>query len=87
MDKIYRFLIDNANVRGEWVQLDAAWQALNERADYPAPVRHMLGEALAAVALLSATIKYKLCCRRLIRFVMAMTTVTNQVNKDIFAIL
>jgi len=59
MDKIYRFLIDNANVRGEWVQLDAAWQALNERAEYPAPVRQMLGEALAAVALLSATIKYK----------------------------
>ena len=59
MDKLHRFLIDNANVRGEWVQLDNAWQALNACTDYPAPVRQMLGEAFAAVALLSATIKYK----------------------------
>jgi len=59
MDKLHRFLIDDANVRGEWVQLDKAWQALTDCADYPAPVRQMLGEAFAAVALLSATIKYK----------------------------
>lgn len=59
MDKLHRFLIDDANVRGEWVQLDSAWQALTECADYPAPVRKILGEAFAAVALLSATIKYK----------------------------
>lgn len=58
MDKLHRFLIDDANVRGEWVQLDSAWQALTDCADYPAPVRQMLGEAFAAVALLSATIKY-----------------------------
>lgn len=59
MDKLHRFLIDDANVRGEWVQLDTAWQALTECADYPAPIRRMLGESFAAVALLSATIKYK----------------------------
>ena len=59
MDKLHRFLIDDANVRGEWVQLDGAWKALLDCADYPAPVRQMLGEAFAAVALLSATIKYK----------------------------
>lgn len=59
MDKLHRFLIDDANVRGEWVQLDAAWKALMACSDYPAPVRQMLGEAFAAVALLSATIKYK----------------------------
>lgn len=59
MDKLHRFLIDDANVRGEWVQLDSAWQKLTSCADYPAPVRQMLGEAFAAVALLSATIKYK----------------------------
>ena len=59
MDKLHRFLIDDANVRGEWVQLDSAWQALTDCTDYPVPVRQMLGEAFAAVALLSATIKYK----------------------------
>ena len=59
MDKIHRFLIDESNVRGEVVQLEASWQALIATTDYPAPVRQMLGEAYAAVALLSATIKYK----------------------------
>jgi len=59
MDKIHRFLIDESNVRGEVVQLEASWQALIATTEYPAPVRQMLGEAYAAVALLSATIKYK----------------------------
>ena len=59
MDMIHRFLIDESNVRGELVQLEASWQALIATTDYPAPVRQMLGEAYAAVALLSATIKYK----------------------------
>lgn len=59
MDKIYRFLIDDANVRGEWVQLEETWKALKACADYPAPVQQMLGESLAAVSLLAATIKYK----------------------------
>ena len=59
MDKIHRFLIDESNVRGELVQLETSWQALIATTDYPAPVRQMLGEAYAAVALLSATIKYR----------------------------
>jgi len=59
MDKIHRFLIDESNVRGELVQLEASWQSLIATTDYPEPVRQMLGEAYAAVALLSATIKYK----------------------------
>ena len=59
MDKIHRFLIDESNVRGELVQLEESWQALIATTDYPEPVRQMLGEAYAAVALLSATIKYK----------------------------
>ena len=59
MDKIHRFLIDESNVRGELVQLETSWQALIATTDYPEPVRQMLGEAYAAVALLSATIKYK----------------------------
>jgi len=57
-DTLHRFIIERTNVRGEWVHLDATWQALLERGDYPEPVRLVLGEALAAVALLSATIKF-----------------------------
>ena len=59
MDKIYRFLMDDANVRGEYVKLDAAWQELAASSEYPAPVKTILGEALVAVALMSATIKFK----------------------------
>ncbi len=57
-DSLHRFLIEHTHVRGEWVHLDATWQALLERGPYPPGVREVLGEALAAVALLSATIKF-----------------------------
>jgi len=57
-DSLHRFIIERTNVRGEWVHLDSTWQALLERGDYPEPVRRLLGEALAAVALLSTTIKF-----------------------------
>lgn len=58
-DALYRFMLENADTRGEWVHLDDSWQELVKRADYPEIVRNALGEALAAVVLLSATIKHK----------------------------
>lgn len=58
-DTLRRFVLDNANVRGEWVHLDKTWQTVLERADYPDTIRNVLGEAFAAVALLSATIKHQ----------------------------
>jgi len=57
-DTLHRFLFENTDVRGELVQLDATWQALQTRAEYPQPVRDVLGQALAAVSLLAATIKF-----------------------------
>jgi molecular chaperone Hsp33 len=57
-DTLNRFILEATHVRGEWVHLDATWQALLERYDYPPVVRDLLGQALAAVALLSATIKF-----------------------------
>ena len=57
-DTLHRFLFERTNVRGELVHLDASWQAALERKDYPAPVRELLGQAFAAAALLSATIKF-----------------------------
>jgi molecular chaperone Hsp33 len=58
-DSLHRFLIEHTNVRGEWVHLDATWQAVLERGDYPPVVKETLGEAMAAVALLAATLKFK----------------------------
>ncbi|MGI9303466.1 MAG: Hsp33 family molecular chaperone HslO [Gammaproteobacteria bacterium] len=56
-DTIRRFLIENSTVRGQLVHLDASWRAMLQRADYPSPVRQVLGEAVAAVSLLAATLK------------------------------
>lgn len=58
-DVARRFMLENADTRGEWVHLDETWQEMLKRADYPASVRNVLGEALAASVLLSATIKHK----------------------------
>ncbi len=58
-DLLHRFIIENTNVRGEIIHLNATWQAILQRAEYPESVRSILGEALAACALLSATIKFK----------------------------
>lgn len=58
-DALYRFMLENADTRGEWVHLDDSWQEVLKRGDYPASIRDMLGEALAAIMLLSATIKHK----------------------------
>lgn len=43
--------------RGELVQLDAAWQSILARNDYPPAVARLLGEAAVAAVLLAATLK------------------------------
>lgn len=58
-DALHRFVFEGAGIRGEVVYLDAAWQAVQEIHEYPLPVANQLGQALAATALLSATIKLK----------------------------
>ncbi|GMR16580.1 MAG: Hsp33 family molecular chaperone HslO [Gammaproteobacteria bacterium] len=58
-DTLQRFLFENLAVRGELVHLDATWQAVLERHDYPQPVQKVLGELMSAVSLLIATLKFK----------------------------
>lgn len=58
-DTLQRFLFKNLAVRGELVHLDATWQAILERHDYPQPVQKVLGELMAAVSLLMAMLKFK----------------------------
>jgi len=57
-DKINRFSLENLNVRGEWVCLKSTWKKIQETADYPKPLRHVLGEALAAITLLAESLKF-----------------------------
>jgi molecular chaperone Hsp33 len=57
-DVIQRFIFENQPIRGEMVRLGATWQAVLERHDYPPVVHNVLGQLMAAAALLAATIKF-----------------------------
>lgn len=57
-DQLHRFIFDNVPVRGEIVQLQSSWQSILDRHEYPPVIRDVLGEAMAATVLLSATIKF-----------------------------
>lgn len=56
-DTLTRFLFENAPIRGETVCLQSTWNAVLDRHNYPPPLRKMLGELMAASALLTATLK------------------------------
>ncbi len=58
-DILQRFLFEHTPIRGEVVRLDAVWQAVLARHDYPPQVRERLGEMMASCLLLSATLKFK----------------------------
>ena len=58
-DTIRRFLFENMGVRGEWINLTSSWKVVTDKRAYPEVVQQQLGQALAAAALLSATIKFK----------------------------
>ncbi len=58
-DFLRRFLFEESDVRGEWVNLTASWQAAKQHQQGSAVVQQLLGQALAAVVMLSAIIKFK----------------------------
>ncbi|AZQ12904.1 Hsp33 family molecular chaperone HslO [Shewanella khirikhana] len=57
-DTLYRYLFENADVRGELVQLADAYQSVVNAHSYPAVLRRFLGELMAATSLLTATLKF-----------------------------
>lgn len=56
-DLLQRFTFDNTHVRGELVGLRQTLTDIFERQSYPEPIKNLLGELLAAAAMLSATVK------------------------------
>ncbi|VVC84162.1 Hsp33 family molecular chaperone HslO [Sideroxydans sp. CL21] len=58
-DSLRRFLFEHAPIRGEIVCLDAVWQNVIERHNYPPVLRDLMGELCAAAVLLAATLKLK----------------------------
>ncbi|HEY8157891.1 MAG TPA: Hsp33 family molecular chaperone HslO [Methylobacter sp.] len=58
-DTLRRFLFEELGVRGEWVKLTNSWQAAKLHQHGSENMQQLLGQALAAVVMLSATVKFK----------------------------
>ena len=56
-DRLTRFIIEAAGVRGVHVHLDETWQQIRGRVDYPDAVASLLGQACAASALFTGHTK------------------------------
>lgn len=57
-DQIHRFIFDNSDIRGEIVTLEQSLSDAFAHQNYPLAIRALLGEFLAAAALLSRTLKF-----------------------------
>src|SRR5213595_3287773 len=57
-DTLQKFIFDNAAVRGEFVEISTTWREIQARHNYPPAVRKVLGEMVAAAALMSANLKF-----------------------------
>lgn len=57
-DTLQKFMFDGALVRGELVEISETWRQVQTHQDYPKAVKALLGEMLAAAALLSANLKF-----------------------------
>lgn len=58
-DQLYRYLFDQANVRGELVRLQQSYQQILDSYPYPQVIQNLLGELMAATCLLTATLKFE----------------------------
>jgi len=56
-DRLTRFLLEQAGVRGVHVRLDDTWAQIRARAEHPEDVAELLGEAIAASALFTGHVK------------------------------
>ena len=59
VDGLRRFHFENVPLRGFWLRLERSWSDALEHQSYPDPVRRLLGESLAAVVLLAASLKFE----------------------------
>ena len=57
-DLLHKFIFDNTDIRGEIVTFNNSLDEMLISQSYPASVKQLLGEFMAAVALLSSTLKF-----------------------------
>ncbi len=58
-DQLQRFIFDDSDVRGVHLRLGESYREIIDNNYYPPAVARLLGEFLAAAALLSVTIKFR----------------------------
>jgi len=58
-DDLQQFSFENTAVRGALVRLDASYRAVLEKYSYPPVLQELLGEAMAAAALLAGSLKFE----------------------------
>ena len=58
-DLLYRYIFNQAHVRGELVQLEQSYQSILDSYDYPPVIEKLMGELMAASCLLTATLKFE----------------------------
>lgn len=58
-DVLRRFIFEELGVRGEWLRLEHSWQSAKQHQQGNAHAHALLGQALVAAVLLSATVKFK----------------------------
>lgn len=57
-DHVQRFIFEEADIRGEIIQLEATYQRIMQQHQYPPHVSKLLGEILASAVLLTSSIKF-----------------------------
>jgi molecular chaperone Hsp33 len=58
-EQVQRFIFEGKPVRGHWVGVGQGWRELRQFREYSPPVQELLGQAVCAVLLLAATLKFK----------------------------
>lgn len=59
IDTLQRFMFEHASIRGEIAHLEKSFQTIMKQRNYPAMVKHLLGEALVSCMLLTGSIKFE----------------------------
>ncbi len=57
-DLLHRFIFDDADIRGELVTLGSSYRDVLSHNNHPPAIQKLLGEFLAAIGLLSSTLKF-----------------------------
>ena len=58
MDVLHRFSFIDLPIRGQWVRLEESLSQATQYRVYPKPIHEMLGQMLAAVAMVADNIKF-----------------------------